>query len=170
MAKPTTRIPLWARLGTKVDPGTSKESTGWQAVERPPAHWFNWILHTIGEWLGYFEETTDELIAQPRIAYAAHITLGTVQDIEWEKGDTGVLTPSGGANAWIDLANTYSTTSSAVLATQRFGTDELVLKTQWGGTSRIVLQGYLSSTGAGVDLNVIDGGGLSPAVHLAIIT
>lgn len=53
MAKPTVRIPQWANAGSKTDPGTSKEDTGWLVNDRPPANWLNFIWGAIGEWLDF---------------------------------------------------------------------------------------------------------------------
>lgn len=58
--KPTVRIPDWASTGTKVDPGAGQEAAGWDAGDRPPAHWWNWILGAVGEWLDYADTAIDE--------------------------------------------------------------------------------------------------------------
>jgi hypothetical protein len=57
--KPTDRILDWASGGTTVDPGGSKEAAGWLVSERPPAHWWNWMLSSFGQWLTYFETVAD---------------------------------------------------------------------------------------------------------------
>jgi hypothetical protein len=41
------------------DPGASKKLLGWEANERPPFDFFNWILFVLNEWQLYFEEVTD---------------------------------------------------------------------------------------------------------------
>ena len=57
--KPTTRIPDWASGGTRTDPGAGKEASGWNASERPPAQWWNWLLGAIGDWLTYLDDSVN---------------------------------------------------------------------------------------------------------------
>jgi hypothetical protein len=86
--KPTPRIPVWASTGSKTDPGGTKEAAGWSASEKPPANWFNWLLNSIGQWLGYF----DDLVPCHSVAF-----IENSDTIVWSKGVTGV-TAIGGAS------------------------------------------------------------------------
>lgn len=61
--KPIVRIPLWASAGTIIDPGASEEAAGWVAGERAPAAWANWLPNALGQWAEYFEDVTDENVA-----------------------------------------------------------------------------------------------------------
>lgn len=62
MAKPPSHIDWTDGDSSKVlDPGSSKKLLGWQANERPPFRFMNWLFWRIDAWLKYFEETTDAL-------------------------------------------------------------------------------------------------------------
>lgn len=76
MAKPTKRILDWASGGNAVDPGATKEANGWFIAERPSAYWWNWILQSFGEWLSYFETTTDDNAARAPKAFGFINVLG----------------------------------------------------------------------------------------------
>jgi len=102
MAKPTKRILDWASSGNAVDPGASKEANGWFIAERPPAYWWNWILQSFGEWLGYFETVTDTtpvavLVIEtdysggpgPSIIKEIGATASTITQVSSGTGDTG---------------------------------------------------------------------------------
>lgn len=56
--KPTT-LPQWATSGDRVEPAASKKAQGWVGGvggDRPPAQWWNWLLHLIYLWLQYVDE------------------------------------------------------------------------------------------------------------------
>jgi hypothetical protein len=38
-------LPVWAKVGTK-PPATMLNTTGWQAGDKPPADWLNWLLNS----------------------------------------------------------------------------------------------------------------------------
>ncbi len=55
MAKPTT-VPGWNTDGSnRTNPGAGKRATGWAPGERPPANYFNWLLHWLGAWAEYLD-------------------------------------------------------------------------------------------------------------------
>lgn len=41
----TKELPIWNKPGTK--PPQSKIDAGWEAADKPPADWFNWLFYTI---------------------------------------------------------------------------------------------------------------------------
>ena len=69
--KPTVPIPTWATApesGGIIDPGSAKRALGWQAAgaglsygEQPPYQWFNYMMNSYGQWLGYFNQYVDEV-------------------------------------------------------------------------------------------------------------
>jgi len=66
MAKPTSK-PDWTvgnpSFGTvTVEPSAGKKQNGWDIGERPPRQFMNWLFFNIGEWIDYFETTTDGLL------------------------------------------------------------------------------------------------------------
>jgi len=64
-SKPTETLPLWTDgdPAKQIEPSSGKKETGWILAEKPPFQWFNWLLYSIGLWLSYFEDTTDQLKA-----------------------------------------------------------------------------------------------------------
>lgn len=44
-------------------PSAGKKSLGWEAGERPPAEFFNYLFRRQDEWNKYFEEVTDALLS-----------------------------------------------------------------------------------------------------------
>ena len=145
MAKPTTRIPLWASGGTKVDPGASKESAGWQAVERPPAHWFNWILHTIGEWLGYYETVTPY--------YIGRIRGGATPIVISEAGDTTINTfAPASSDIQIGFSSAISSTSTVVAIVSGANNSHNYYGV-WNDATEFELSAFQNSDGAPVNLN-----------------
>lgn len=66
MAKPTSK-PDWTvgnpSFGTvTVEPSAGKKQNGWDVAERPARQFMNWLFFNIGEWIDYFETTTDGLL------------------------------------------------------------------------------------------------------------
>ena len=66
MAKPSSK-PAWTvgnpSFGTvTVEPSAGKKQNGWDIAERPARQFMNWLFFNIGEWIDYFETTTDDLI------------------------------------------------------------------------------------------------------------
>ena len=51
-------------LSKITDPGAPKKLLGWEASERPPHDFMNWLLFVLNEWQIYFESVTDEFIAE----------------------------------------------------------------------------------------------------------
>jgi hypothetical protein len=94
--KPTDRILDWASGGSTTDPGGSKEAEGWLTSERVPANWWNWILNSFGQWLTYFEATTDEGIAHRLGSSRARVRIisgaGSVED------ESGLIVSTGTPN------------------------------------------------------------------------
>lgn len=73
MATKPDKKPEWARVAevdpvsgqnNYVEPSESKKDSGYTRAEIPPRQWINWLLKKCGEWIGYFEEVTDELILE----------------------------------------------------------------------------------------------------------
>lgn len=60
MSKPT-HDPTWATdTGASItDPGSTKQADGWVADERPPAHYFNWWMNLIGDYVDFFRGFLD---------------------------------------------------------------------------------------------------------------
>lgn len=60
MPKPS-ELPLWATSGTNRDkPDAGDIASGFIATQRPPAKWVNWLLGMVGDWLAWFDESTDD--------------------------------------------------------------------------------------------------------------
>ena len=81
MAKPTSKI-NWTKGNPNfnlvtVEPSSGKKINGWGVAERPAAQIMNWIFFNICEWIDYFEETTDALIALQGVFDAVIGTGGT---------------------------------------------------------------------------------------------
>jgi len=53
MATRPTKIPRWADdpEASIVEPAESKKNIGWEAAEKPPASYFNWLFFTIIGWI-----------------------------------------------------------------------------------------------------------------------
>lgn len=50
-----------------IEPDAAKKESGWNAAERPPHQFMNWLLYNLGtEWLNYFEDITDILMNIPQ--------------------------------------------------------------------------------------------------------
>lgn len=50
MARPAT-IFTWATSGSKTDPGAGRKTSGFRPGETLPAHWLNWLLGVLGDWI-----------------------------------------------------------------------------------------------------------------------
>ena len=64
LPKPTTR-PNWTygnpNFGVVTqEPSSGKKLNGWDAGERPPREFVNWVFWILSQWLDYFESVTDE--------------------------------------------------------------------------------------------------------------
>ena len=86
LPKPTSK-PDWTvgnpSFGTiTIEPSAAKKLTGWQADEKPPHEFFNWLFFNVGtEWIDYLESITDE-IAPTGELYDAYVgTSGTHADL-----------------------------------------------------------------------------------------
>ena len=91
MTKPASK-PEFARDGEALvtDPGASKRHAGFLVDEAVPAHWLNWLLKNVSEWIEFFDlrGATDELTyATPR-------------------SHTRVFSPQGGTDSGADLSGT----------------------------------------------------------------
>jgi hypothetical protein len=100
--KPSDRILDWASGGTTTDPGGAKEAAGWLVSERPPANWWNWILSSFGQWLGWSETSIDDLetaVAEiPDAIYTlkamAIVTTGASLSLDYGFNVNSVSTPA----------------------------------------------------------------------------
>lgn len=98
MAKPTSK-PDWTEgnpsfATVTVEPSSGKKLAGWAASERPPHQFMNWLFWIVNEWINYFEEQTDALVAIQGLYDAqvgnggTHSTLADlVADPEWASGN-----------------------------------------------------------------------------------
>lgn len=60
MPKPSPQFTWTDGSPTKVvEPSGPKKILGWQALERPPFEYMNWLFYHISNWLLYFESVTD---------------------------------------------------------------------------------------------------------------
>ena len=62
VSKPNIVLPTWAISTTIIqEPSETKKEQGWQVSEKPPAHWMNWILNSICQYLSYCVSKLDEI-------------------------------------------------------------------------------------------------------------
>jgi hypothetical protein len=71
MATKPDKKPEWARVAevdpvsgqnNYVEPSESQKDSGYDREKIPPRQWANWLFKKCGEWIGYFEEVTDQLL------------------------------------------------------------------------------------------------------------
>lgn len=94
MAKPASK-PEWTvdnpNFGTvTVEPTAQKKQDGWLPDERPPRQFMNWLFFIINEWIDYFEQVTDGLIALQSTFDAVVGTGGTHADINEVMADGNI--------------------------------------------------------------------------------
>jgi hypothetical protein len=79
-------LPKWAPTPSDpsyvVAPSDAKQELGWIG-EKPPFQWFNWLQLKTYQWLKYFENRTDALLAQYDAvigsgSYASHASLAAL--------------------------------------------------------------------------------------------
>lgn len=60
MAARPTKIPRWADdpEASIVEPPELKKDVGWEAAEKPPASYFNWLFFSIIEWVKWLADVT----------------------------------------------------------------------------------------------------------------
>jgi hypothetical protein len=73
-----------------VEPTTAKKQEGWIPDERPPRETMNWLFFNIDEWIDYFEEQLDLVVAQGKIYDAFVGGGGTHADINELMADTNI--------------------------------------------------------------------------------
>lgn len=58
MATRPTKIPRWADdpEASIVEPAESKKNIGWEAAEKPPASYFNWLFSSIIAWIKWLSD------------------------------------------------------------------------------------------------------------------
>lgn len=94
MAKPTAK-PNWT-VGNPdfatitVEPSNAKKLAGWLPDERPPREFMNWLFNNLGEWVDYFETTTDAIVTQQGLFDAIVGTGGTHADINALMADPNI--------------------------------------------------------------------------------
>lgn len=61
MAERPTTVPRWADgdEASVVEPAESKKTIGWEAAEKPPAAYFNWLFKLITQWIAWLAERID---------------------------------------------------------------------------------------------------------------
>jgi len=161
MAKPTKRILDWASSGNAVDPGASKEANGWFIAERPPAYWWNWILQSFGEWLGWLGRSGAS------VRYTGLVELGASPQVLWETGDS----ISGFAAATNDIDLTFttgvasSTDNSVFIQGRSDNLGQYLFECGWTSTTTLRLHGYDPNDSTDQNLNV---GTSSPVVWILI--
>ena len=115
MATKPSSLPRWAETagGTPsaaiTEPSSGQKDTGWAVAQKPPAQFFNWLLHLIYKWIEYLND--GDLSGNHTIA-------GTL-------GVTGLFTASAGVSATGNVAATAAVTSATVTATGKIEGDDI---------------------------------------------
>lgn len=148
--KPTDRILDWGSGGTTTDPGGAKEAQGWVVDERPPAFWWNWILNSFGQWLGWAEDSIDDL--EPTKIHAfGNFRTGASPTIDFNGAGLSSI-GAGSANAIdLDLSVTFdSEPEMCVLITSEDSLYHVSASPQDANTIRFFASDI--STGSVIDL------------------
>lgn len=117
--KPSTKL-NWVTSNdpTKViEPTTLKKNGGWEALEKPPFQWFNWLFNITDQWLKYLETFTDEIdVALDDTISDLALLTDTVSDLGTDKlnaptsGDAVdriLASATGGVTAWKTMAQVF---------------------------------------------------------------
>ena len=103
ISKPSD-VPTWATDGDKLQPPAGKQAQGFVPRERATAQHFNWLFHSIGNWMKWLNSmfgqsissvpgarylaVASNNIAEPRgIELQGHVTHGTCcNEVQWSDG------------------------------------------------------------------------------------
>jgi hypothetical protein len=156
MARPD-ELPRWADGVDALitEPSEGKKTIGWDAGERPPAQFFNWLLNRIYQWLVY----ADQVIPP----------IGSI--IFWHKSLTGI--PGTLPLGWVECNGQTISDSESPINGQVIpninGDGRFIRGSEISGTTQVSQNKSQTLTGNGtLDINVKNDGGnaISPLVNL----
>lgn len=140
-----------------MDPGGAKEAAGWLVSERPPAHWWNWILNSFGQWLTWAETSIDAIEPLvPQVLGKISVSSGTATEATGGTGIDSDATTAYSNRVDVYFDTVYSNTQYIALGVSSSASNDHFITVAAAHVAYCTVKIYDLSTGAIIDPTNID--------------